>query len=100
MRPTNKTSNGTFAFSKKSKDLLASRGSIGDRLGGGGVAIGLAATFLLTRYVSSLLYNVPAYDPMTLVNVVAALIVISLCACYLPARRATLVDPIVALREE
>jgi putative ABC transport system permease protein len=65
-----------------------------------GVAIGLAATFLLTRYVSSLLFNVPAYDPMTLVGVVAALIVISLCACYLPARRATLVDPIVALREE
>jgi putative ABC transport system permease protein len=65
-----------------------------------GVAIGLVATFLLTRYVSSLLFNVPAYDPMTLVGVVAALIVISLCACYLPARRATLVDPIVALREE
>jgi len=65
-----------------------------------GVAIGLAGTFLLTRYVSSLLFNVPAYDPMTLVGVVAALIVISLCACYLPARRATLVDPIVALREE
>ena len=65
-----------------------------------GVGIGLVATFLLTRYVSSLLFNVPPYDPMTLVGVVAALIVISLCACYLPARRATLVDPIVALRDE
>jgi putative ABC transport system permease protein len=65
-----------------------------------GVAIGLVATFLLTRYVSSLLFNVPPYDPMTLAEVVAALIVISLCACYLPARRATLVDPIVALRDE
>jgi ABC-type antimicrobial peptide transport system permease subunit len=65
-----------------------------------GVGIGLVVTFLLTRYVSSLLFNVPPYDPMTLVGVVAALIVISLCACYLPARRATLVDPIVALREE
>ncbi|HEY4903678.1 MAG TPA: ABC transporter permease [Candidatus Sulfotelmatobacter sp.] len=65
-----------------------------------GVVIGLAATFLLTRYVSSMLFNVPPYDPLTLVGVVAALIVISLCACYLPARRATLVDANVALREE
>jgi putative ABC transport system permease protein len=87
--------------------LGASRGQVlqlvlahGVRLTLVGVAIGLAATFLLTRYMSSLLFNVPAYDPMTLVGVVAALIVISLCACYLPARRATLVDPIVALREE
>jgi putative ABC transport system permease protein len=87
--------------------LGASRGRVlqlvlahGVRLTLIGVGIGLAATFLLTRYVSSLLFNVPAYDPMTLVGVVAALVVISLCACYLPARRATLVDPIVALREE
>ena len=72
----------------------------GLRLTVAGVAIGLAATFLLTRYVSSMLFNVPPYDPMTLVGVVAVLFVISLCACYLPARRATLVDAIVALREE
>jgi putative ABC transport system permease protein len=87
--------------------LGASRGRVlklvlvhGVRLTLVGVAIGLVATFLLTRYVSSLLFNVPLYDPITLVGVVAALIVISLCACYLPARRATLVDPIVALRQE
>lgn len=65
-----------------------------------GVVIGLAATFLLTRYVSSMLFNVPPYDLMTLAGVVVVLVVISLCACYLPARRATLVDAIVALREE
>ena len=65
-----------------------------------GVVIGLVATFLVTRYLSSLLFNVPPYDPMTLAGVVAALAIISLCACYLPARRATLIDPIVALREE
>ncbi|HVG91024.1 MAG TPA: ABC transporter permease, partial [Alphaproteobacteria bacterium] len=87
--------------------LGASRGQVlqlvlahGVRLTLIGVAIGLVCTFLLTRYVSSLLFNVPAYDPMTLVGVVAALIAISLCACYIPAHRATLVDPIVALREE
>jgi putative ABC transport system permease protein len=65
-----------------------------------GVVIGLAATFLLTRYVSSMLFNVPPYDPLTLLGVVAVLFVISLCACYFPARRATLVDANVALREE
>jgi len=106
---------GVMAYSvaQRTRELVlrialgASRGRVmqlvlahGVRLTLVGVAIGLAATFLLTRYVSSLLFNVPAYDPMTLVGVVAALIVISLCACYLPARRATLVDPIVALREE
>jgi putative ABC transport system permease protein len=87
--------------------LGASRGQVlqlvlahGVRLTLVGVAIGLAATFVLVRYVSSFLFNVPTYDPMTLVAVVAALIVISLSACYLPARRATLVDPIVVLREE
>jgi putative ABC transport system permease protein len=65
-----------------------------------GVIIGLGATFLLTRYVSSMLFDVPPYDPMTLLGVAAVLVIISLCACYLPALRATRVDPIVALREE
>jgi putative ABC transport system permease protein len=65
-----------------------------------GVVIGLGATFLLTRYVSRMLFNVPPYDPLTLIGVVAVLVLVSLCACYLPARRATLVDAYVALREE
>jgi putative ABC transport system permease protein len=87
--------------------LGASRGRVlqsvmahGVRLTLVGVAFGLAATFLLARYVSSLLFNVPSYDPITMVGVVAALMMISLCACYIPARRATSVDPMVALREE
>ena len=65
-----------------------------------GLAIGLAVTFVLTRYLSSFLFNIPSYDPLTLVCVTLGLLVVSLCACYLPARRATLVDPIVALRQE
>jgi len=65
-----------------------------------GLVIGLAVTFALTRYLSSLLFNVPSYDPLTLVCVTAGLLVVSVIACYLPARRATLVDPIVALRQE
>jgi ABC-type antimicrobial peptide transport system permease subunit len=65
-----------------------------------GVGIGLAGTFFLTKYVAGMLFNVPPYDPLTLAGVTLTLIVISLCACYLPARRATLVDPIEALREQ
>jgi len=70
----------------------------GMRLTLAGTAIGLTATLLLTRYVASMLFNVPVYDPLTLVEVVAGLVAVSLCACYIPARHATLVDPIVALR--
>jgi putative ABC transport system permease protein len=65
-----------------------------------GIGFGLAGTFFLTKYVASMLFNVPPYDPLTLVGVVVALMAISLCACYLPARRATMVDPIEALREQ
>ena len=65
-----------------------------------GLVIGLAATFGLTQYLSSMLFHVAAYDPLTLLCVVTGLFVTSICACYFPARRATLVDPIVALRQE
>jgi putative ABC transport system permease protein len=65
-----------------------------------GVAIGTAASFALTRYLSSLLFNVPPHDPATLLSVAGGLVLVSLCACYLPARRATLIDPMVSLRQE
>jgi putative ABC transport system permease protein len=65
-----------------------------------GVGIGVAASFLVTRYVSGMLFNVRPYDPITLIEVAAGLFVVSLCACYLPALRATRVSPSAALREE
>jgi putative ABC transport system permease protein len=65
-----------------------------------GVAIGSVASLALTRVLRSFLYNVSAFDPTTYISVAAVLVSVGLLASYLPARRATKVDPLIALRYE
>ncbi len=72
----------------------------GTRLALVGVAIGIGVAFGLTRLMSSLLFGVTAHDPLTFAGVAALLMVTALLACYIPARRAMLVDPVVAFRYE
>jgi putative ABC transport system permease protein len=65
-----------------------------------GLAIGVAGSLALTRVMSSLLYGVTARDPGIFALVAALLLVVAMLACYIPARRAMKVEPMVALREE
>ncbi|MEN6426952.1 MAG: ABC transporter permease [Phycisphaerales bacterium] len=89
-----------MALGAQSADILRTVLAYGLRLTFFGVGCGLAGAVALTRVLSSLLYDVTPTDPITLACVSLALILAALAACYLPARRAAKVDPMVALRCE
>jgi len=89
-----------MALGARKRDVLKLILAQGLTLVAWGTAFGLVACYWLSRLVSSQLYGVSAYDPATLASVVAVLIVVAFLATYIPARRATKVDPLVALRYE
>jgi putative ABC transport system permease protein len=83
-----------------SSDVLTMVLRMGLRLVGIGVGLGLIASVALGRVIATQLWGVSAYDPWTLVSVPAVLLLTGLLACWVPARRAASVDPLVALRYE
>jgi putative ABC transport system permease protein len=73
---------------------------MGLRLLAAGISVGLVASFGVTRVLASQLWEISAHDPLTLVSAVTVVLVAGVSACYFPARRATKIDPLLALRYE
>ena len=89
-----------IALGARSRDVLAMILAQGVRTIAIGIGMGLVGSLALARIVQSLLFGINATDPLTLAAVVALLVAAALLACYLPARRAAKIDPMVALRYE
>jgi predicted permease len=89
-----------LALGAQRRDLLCIVLREGLTLALSGITVGLLAALALTRLLGGLLYGVRPTDPLTLGGVAGLFVIVALMACYIPARRATKVDPIVALRYE
>lgn len=89
-----------MALGAEPNDVLRMVVSDGMKLAGIGLVIGIAASYAAARYLASQLYGVKAKDPITVICVSVGLALVAISACYFPARRATKVDPLEALRYE
>ena len=89
-----------MALGARERDVLRAVMSQGAKLIAAGVAVGLAGAWMLTGLMRSLLYGIRTTDPGAFAGAVALFLLVGSCACYFPARRASRVDPMVALRHE
>jgi putative ABC transport system permease protein len=89
-----------MALGAEARDVVKLIVKQGMRLTLIGTIIGLALSVAMTRLIANLLYGVKAIDPATFAGVAIFLMVVALLACYLPARKATKIDPMIALRCE
>jgi ABC-type antimicrobial peptide transport system permease subunit len=89
-----------MALGAQSGDVVRLVGAFGLRLALAGIAIGALGAFALTRTLSGLLFGVSSMDVATFAAMAATLFAVTLLACYVPARRASKVDPLIALRYE
>jgi putative ABC transport system permease protein len=89
-----------IALGARSSDVLRETLGEGLKLSGVGILLGLAGAFALSTLFRSVLVGVTGINPLTLLGAAAALAAVALIACYLPARRATRIDPATALRQE
>ena len=89
-----------MALGAKPPDVLRMVMVHGLKLAWAGVSLGLAGSLAMTRLLRTFLYDVSATDPLTFMQVGVLLIIAATAACYIPARRATKVDPMIALRYE
>jgi putative ABC transport system permease protein len=89
-----------LALGAQRRDVMTMIVAQGMAMTAAGTVVGLVAALLVTRLMSSLLFGVSAADPITFTAITVLLAAVAFVACYIPARRATLVDPLVALRTE